>query len=99
MNPNPSNRLMLLHDCWLDLQHVRFYDRYRLGPEWALDAQPDLPVARRRARGAGRERMVGLAVPLSLIEQISDLKERLSGLSRWVSSLYAPGEYSVTGVR
>lgn len=89
----------LFHLAGLRDVEIGHNDRYRLGPEWAVDGQPDLPSAGPKPRRVGRERLAGLAVPRSVIERISDLERRVNLLSHWVSSLYCPGEYYVTGIR
>ncbi len=71
---------------------------YRLGPDWAADGLPALrgrippPTGvKRKIRGAG--------VPGSVWSRLEELEARVDLLSEWVSGLYPPGEYFVTGVR
>lgn len=85
-----------LVDCQLGVNPL-----YRLGPDWAVDGLPKLqgtiPPAppptgvRRTIRGEG--------VPESVWTRLDELEARVDLLSEWVSQLYPPGEYFVTGVR
>lgn len=122
VTPNPQNLQMQLHDFWIDLQHVRFYNPhiihwlfrvagltdceigvnpdYRLGPAWAVDDGP-APLSRGLPEGATRLRRtaLGAQVPKAVRDRIAQLEERVDLLTNWVTSLYPPGEYFVTGVR
>lgn len=85
-----------LVDCELGVN-----PRYRLGPEWAVDG---LPALRGRVPPepppTGLKRKVrGVGVPVSVWKRIDELEARVDLLSGWVSQLYPPGEYFVTGVR
>lgn len=85
-----------LVDCELGVNPL-----YRLGPDWAVDGLPKLqgqtpaeppPTGLKRAvRGEG--------IPESVWKRIDELESRVDLLSEWVSQLYPPGEYFVTGVR
>lgn len=89
----------LFHLAGLRDVEIGYNDLYRLGPEWAVGGQPALPVAGRRRRARVRERVAKLALPPSVVERITELEQRVNLLSEWVTSLYPPGEYYVTGTR
>lgn len=72
--------------------------RYRLGPQAALDGFPDLSGQEPEEVGR-RRRALGGDIPSTIWNRLSALESRVDLLSGWMSSLYPPGEYFVTGIR
>lgn len=98
---SPHSVHLLFHSAGLVNCELGVNPLYRLGPDWAVDGLPKLqgkigPEApptglRRTIRGDG--------IPQSVWERLDELEERVDLLSKWVSELYPPGEFFVTGVR
>lgn len=97
---SPHSINLLFHsaglvDCEWDVNPL-----YRLGPDWAVDGLP-------KVRGqippepppTGVKRAVRGVTPESVWKRLDELEARVDLLSQWVSELYPPGEYFVTGVR
>jgi len=84
-----------LVDCLLGVNPI-----YRLGPDWAVDGLPKLQGQRPpNPPPTGLRRVVrGEGIPESVWERLDDLEGRVDLLSGWVSELYPPGEFFVTGV-
>lgn len=98
---SPHSLHLLFHwaglvDCELGVNPL-----YRLGPDWAVDGLPTLqgtipPVP----PATGLRRVVrGRGTPESVWQRLDELEARVDLLSKWVSELYPPGEFFVTGVR
>jgi O-antigen chain-terminating methyltransferase len=99
----------LLHEAGLRDIEVGENPRYWAGPRFG-DGPPspmpsDLPAPRRRLpflKGQSRERVktfVRRVRRASPFVRFKDLERRLDDITRWMQSLYPPGEYFVTGVR
>jgi SAM-dependent methyltransferase len=87
----------LVHRAGLEDVEAGGNDAFTLGPDVVVRTDP-LPDPLPPPRAVGRERLAGAALPPSVRYRIEKLEERINQVTTWVSSLYPPAEFYVTGV-
>ena len=92
---------LLFHSAGLEKCELGVNPLYRLGPDWAVDRLPGLrgAIPAEPPRTGLRRTVRGERVPESVLRRLDELEARIDLISEWVSGLYPPGEYFVTGLR
>jgi SAM-dependent methyltransferase len=99
---SPEGVRFVMHNAGLRDIEISENEVNRLGPDLGLLADgEELPRRRKPHRWLGRlrERWTRLLLPRSVTLRLQDLEARINWIDRWVTSLYPPGEYVVTGIR